>query len=81
MDVAMAIVRDPFTWVVMLGSAGVGHLILFAVPQAVVTFVYNRQQARLRTLREAVKELEAIWGPEVANALPVDTVPHNRGVD
>jgi hypothetical protein len=81
MDVAMTIMRDPFTWVVMLGAAGVGHLILFSVPAAVVTFVYNRQQARLRTLREAVKELEAIWGPEVANVVPVDTVLHNRGVD
>lgn len=81
MDVAMAIIRDPFTWVVMLGSAGVGHLILFAVPPAVVMFTYNRQQARLNTLREGAKELQNIWGPEVANAVPVETVLHNRGVE
>ena len=81
MDVAMAIVRDPTSWVVMLGAAGVGHLILYAIPQAVVSFVYNRQQARLKDLRDAVKELESIWGPEVATAAPVDVVLHNRGVE
>lgn len=81
MDAALAIVRDPFSWVVMLGAAGVGHLILFAVPPAVTLFAYNAQQARLRTLREASKQLEAIWGPEVANVLPVDVVLHNRGVE
>lgn len=81
MEAAMGMMRNPSTWVVMLGAAGVGHLILYAVPPAVVSYVYNRQEARLRTLREAMKELENIWGPEVATATPVDEVLHSRGVE
>lgn len=81
MDAAMAILRDPFSWVVMLGSAGVGHLILYAVPPAVASFILMRQEGRLRVLREGRQQLEAIWGPDVANALPLEMVRHNKGVD
>lgn len=81
MEIALHIVRDPFSWVVMLGAAGVGHLILFAVPQMIGSFILNRQEGRLRTLKDGQQQLEAIWGPDVANALPLDTVMEHKGVD
>jgi len=79
MDAAMAIVREPRSWVVMLGAAGVGQLVLYAVPPIIASIVLIKQADRLRTLREAIKELEAIWGPEVATAAPVDEIRQKRG--
>jgi hypothetical protein len=58
----------------MLGAAGIGHLILFAVPQAVAIGVLAQQQARLRTLREAMVQLENIWGHAVTTNVTVDSL-------
>ncbi len=74
MDVAIRIISDPFSWVIMLGAAGIGHLILFAVPQAVAIGVLAQQQARLRTLREAMEQLENIWGHAVTTNVTIDTL-------
>lgn len=74
MDVALRIVRDPFTWVVMLGSAGVGQLILFAIPPAIAGMVINKKANRLVKLREGIKQLETIWGPDVATATPIEAL-------
>jgi len=80
MEAAVAILRDPLSWVVMLGSAGVGHLMLYTIPAIVSSMVFMRQEARLRTLREGVKQLEAIWGADVTNVLPLETVRQHKGV-
>lgn len=81
MEAAMAILRDPLTWVIMLGSAGIGQLILFTVPTLVSSMVLMRQEMRLRTLREGVKQLETVWGPDVTNALPLESVRQHKGVE
>ena len=74
MDVAIRIVSDPSSWVIMLGAAGVGHLILYAVPPAIATMVVTKKTSRIAQLREGIKQLESIWGPDVATATPVDVV-------
>ncbi len=81
MDAALRIIRDPFSWVVMFGSAGVGQLMLYTIPPIVTSMVLMKQESRLRTLREAVQQLEAIWGPDVGNALPLEAVRQHRGVE
>ncbi|MDX9690239.1 MAG: hypothetical protein EOM37_08770 [Proteobacteria bacterium] len=80
MDVAMRIIRDPYSWVIMLGSAGIGHLILFTVPPAISIFIKSRQEARLDVLREGLKQLDAIWGPDVATMAPIEAVRKNKGI-
>ncbi len=81
MEAALRIVRDPFSWVVMFGAAGVGHLMLYTIPPIVTSMVLMKQESRLRTLREGVQQLEAIWGPDVANVLPLESVRQHKGVD
>jgi len=79
MDVAMAIIRQPYSWVVMLGSAGIGHLILYAVPPMITSIVLINLESRKRTLREALQQLEAIWGPDVGTNHSLDAVRENKG--
>jgi hypothetical protein len=43
--------------------------------------VLMKQESRLRTLREGMEQLEAIWGPDVTNTLPLEAVRQHRGVD
>ena len=80
MDVAMTIIRDPYSWVIMFGSAGVGHLILYAVPVMISSIVILNLESRQRTLLEGKQQLEAIWGAEVGTTSSLDVVRKNRGV-
>lgn len=79
MEAAMVIVRQPFSWAIMLGAAGIGHLILYAVPPVIASVFLINQENRLRTLREGMQQLEAIWGPDVASTTSLDIVKSNRG--
>ncbi len=74
MEAALGIVYRPETWVVMLGAAGVGQLILYVVPHMVATMVVTKQEARRRILRQAKVELESIWGEDVGNTIPIAVV-------
>lgn len=80
MDVAMAIITEPSSWVVMLGAAGVGYLIMYAVPPMIGSVVLLNQEGRLRTLTEGVEQLEAIWGPDVTTTAPLSEVLRSRGL-
>lgn len=68
MEYAIALLKDPTTWVVMLGAAALGKLILFSVPPATSALAAMGLEQRLKTLRNAQKQLKEIWGPEVANS-------------
>lgn len=80
MEVAQGIIRNPASWAVMLGAAGVGHLILYAIPPMIASMIVINQESRLNTLREGLQELEKIWGPDVGTMAPLDVVRHNKGV-
>lgn len=71
-DVAFAIIKQPTTWLVMLGSAGIGQLILYAVPTAMTLLAVGRMESRLRVLREGLEQLQIVWGPDVATSKPID---------
>ncbi|HBM90892.1 MAG TPA: hypothetical protein DD400_03320 [Rhodospirillaceae bacterium] len=78
MEAALSIIRNPQSWVVMLGAAGIGQLILYVVPSMVASMIIVKQEARYRVLRDGVKQLEAIWGKDVANTMPLDIVRANQ---
>ena len=80
METAVAIMRTPSTWVIMLGAAGLGHLIMYIVPPIVGSVILLNQESRLRTLREGISQLESIWGPDVATDDPLSEVLHSRGL-
>lgn len=79
MENAIAILKEPVTWLVMLGAAGVGHLILYAIPPATGALTITRMEMRLRTLREALTQLKEIWGADVTTARALDQVRKKDG--
>ncbi|MDD3181865.1 MAG: hypothetical protein PHD48_03560 [Alphaproteobacteria bacterium] len=80
MEVATAIIRNPMSWAIMLGAAGIGHLILYAIPPMIASIIVINQEARLKVLRQGLQELEKIWGSDVGTMAPLDIVRHNKGV-
>ena len=66
-EAAFTIIREPTNWMIMLGGAAIGHLILYAVPPVVMMFTLTKMDMRLKKLQEAHEELKAIWGPDVGN--------------
>lgn len=74
MEAAMAIIQDPMSWIVMLGSAGIGRLLIYAIPPAMASLTISRMETRLRGLREATGHLKEIWGVEVTTTTPLDQV-------
>jgi hypothetical protein len=79
MGAALSIIRDPSSWVVMLGAAGVGQLILYVIPAMVASMIVAKQESRRRILREGIEQLESIWGKDVANTLPLESVRASLG--
>jgi len=79
MAIALRIVKDPTSWVVMLGAAGIGHLILYSVPPAIASMVITKKANRLVKLKEAINQLENIWGPDVATNTPLDVIRRKQG--
>lgn len=62
------------TWVVILGAAGIGKLIIFAVPQATAAIAIAHVERRLKVLNENLTSLRAAWGPEVGTTKPLNSL-------
>ncbi|MBV8060553.1 MAG: hypothetical protein JO253_03385 [Alphaproteobacteria bacterium] len=62
-----AILRDTSTWLVTLGAAFIGQLIVFAIPQTMVIITIARLELRVRTLKSNLEQLKTTWGPDVAS--------------
>lgn len=74
MENAMQIVLDSTTWLIMLGAAALGQLLIYAVPPVVASMTLMKLEARLRLLRDGLSQLKEIWGPDVATHKAVDQV-------
>ena len=68
------IFRDPTNWLIMLGAAGIGQLIVFAVPQAVALLTFARAEMRLKILQRNIESLKDSWGPDVGTTKPIDKI-------
>ncbi len=79
MEASIAIVRQPVTWLVMFGAAGIGQLMLYTIPPAMSMLTVARLEARIRTLHEGLEQLKAIWGPDVATNKPIEEVKNREG--
>lgn len=73
-DNAFALISDPTTWLVMLGAAALGQLIVFAVPQAIASISVSHAEARIALLKKNLETLQAMWGPDVATTKPLERV-------
>ncbi|MDD3287815.1 MAG: hypothetical protein PHX43_02245 [Alphaproteobacteria bacterium] len=71
---AFYIIKQPNTWLIMLGAAAVGQLIVFVVSPMMASLALNQAQSRLETLNDSLGKLKEIWGPDVANNQPLEQV-------
>lgn len=65
-DMAFTILGDPFGWLVMLGSAGIGWSIYFVAPGIVAMIMATRIEQRIEKLKSRQIELVEEWGPGVS---------------
>jgi len=72
MQNAFHILTSSSTWLVMLGAAGVGQLIVIAVPPVLAGFTVAKHEARLKVLKSNLESLKTAWGPDVATTKPLD---------
>jgi hypothetical protein len=63
---ALRILTDSSAWVVILGAAAIGQLVVYAVPQAIATLSLTNADARVKGLRKNLELLKESWGQEVA---------------
>jgi len=74
MENALLILGQSTTWFVMFGSAAVGWLILFAVPQAIAALTIARADTRIQLLKENLERLKTTWGPEVTTTKSLEKI-------
>ena len=74
MDNVFRILSDPASWLVMLGAAAIGQMIIFALPPAMATLTLARAELRLKLLKSNLDQLKASWGQDVATTKPVEKV-------
>lgn len=68
------ILKNTENWLVILGSAALGQLILFVVPQITASMTSARYETRLTTLKANLEELKSTWGPDVATTKPIEQI-------
>lgn len=72
MENAFSILRNTSNWLIILGAAAIGQLIVFAVPQMMASLTLARAEGRLKLLKQNLELLKASWGPDVATTKPLD---------
>lgn len=68
------ILKNTENWLVILGSAALGQLILFVVPQITASMTSARYETRLKTMKSNLEELKLTWGPDVATTKPIEQI-------
>lgn len=63
---ALQLLAQPYTWLVMYGSAGIGWAIYHYLPKFIATYVALRAQSQLGSLQNLQKKLVEKWGPNVS---------------
>ncbi|MDD4617486.1 MAG: hypothetical protein PHW76_10370 [Alphaproteobacteria bacterium] len=62
---ALRILSESNTWFVILGAAAIGHLIAYAVPQAVATLSLTTNDNRIKSLKKNLELIKESWGADV----------------
>ncbi|MEO3434190.1 hypothetical protein [Inquilinus sp. CAU 1745] len=66
-DNAFRLMIDPFSWLIMLGSAAFGWMVYAGIPPAVGFVLKMRYEAEVAKLKATQKELVEEWGARVTN--------------
>lgn len=71
-EMAVTIVSDPRTIIVIYAAAGIGYLINWAMAGIVGTIMVQRGHLRLKDIQKLEEALVERWGREVTGDLPLD---------
>ncbi len=71
---AFAVLGEAKSWLVILGAAAIGQLIVYTIPSFIAIFTLNNADLRLQTLRKNLDVLKDSWGADVATTKPIDKV-------
>jgi hypothetical protein len=71
------ILGDSNSWLIILGAAGIGQLIVYAIPQALATLTLTSAEARVKHLRKSLDILKESWGTDVSTNKPLDKLNQN----
>jgi hypothetical protein len=71
---AFNILSQSETWIVMLGAAALGQLIVFAIPQAIASLALARAESRITLLKHNLGRLKEVWGPDVATTKSLERI-------
>jgi hypothetical protein len=66
------LLREPGTWLIILGAAAIGQMIVAIVPQAMATVTLAHSEARIKNLKQNLELLKSSWGPDVGSTKPLD---------
>jgi len=71
-DMALTLITDPRTIIVIYCAAGAGYLIDWAMTGIIGTLMVQRGTQRLKDIKKKQKELVERWGEEVSGHIPLD---------
>ncbi len=71
-ELAVSLIKDPLTIIVMYAAAGIGYMIDWALSGIVATILVQRSTSRMEAIRKRQAELVERWGREVTGELPLD---------
>jgi hypothetical protein len=71
---AFAILTNSNNWLVILGAAFIGQLIVYAIPQAIASLTLTHAESRVKGLRKNLDLLKESWGADVATTKPLDKI-------
>lgn len=74
MGTVFHILGESGTWLIILGSAAIGQLIVSVIPQAMATITLAHAEARVKTLKQNLELLQNSWGPDVGTTKPIDEI-------
>jgi len=66
LDQALALLSDVFVWLMAIGSAALGWVLVFLIPPLIEVLLIAVANQKLRRLRARQKHLIEEWGEEIA---------------
>ncbi|MDR3449922.1 MAG: hypothetical protein P4M15_09320 [Alphaproteobacteria bacterium] len=74
MSNAFGILGNADAWLVILGAAAIGQMIVYTIPQAIATMTLAHAELRVKTLSKNLDMLKESWGADVATTKPIDKI-------
>ena len=65
MDNAMFIFSDIFNMILMLGSAGIGLIVYYEVPQLFIYLARTSNQKQITSIENKVAKMQEVWGKDI----------------